>query len=708
MNCHEGNEGGSDYFRGKLFQMMTKQLTLFACVFLLWFSVAEAQGTISIDHKTQRFLGEVSTFDRGKYLNGHFVFNNFDADFDAFKATYNIDPDYKGSRQFWNPMNKVNNGQIPNIQNKYDGVREVNKRLVGTGRASKLMYDSNVDYSTVDISAFSQQFAAYIAQSYRDEWDPMQEYIEPFNEPMIHASDYYPGNWNSAKNDSVISHMCLFHRDLGQAIHAIPELDNLKMTGYASAFPEFEQNNFDFWKARYKKFIDIAGADIDVFSVHLYDGSGINNTGGRRSGSNVEAIMDMIEAYSFVRLGTVKPLAITEYGRLVLSQPGWPGNGISNYEPVENSQAVRSQLHMVMGFIERGDNIALTIPFSVGKSDPLTDKFSRAALFVEQGNGTHVLTERRFFYEIWKDVKGERAWIHSTNVDVQTQAFVDGDKLHVVLNNLNDNPQSVNLNLQDPQDLVDVKVKRLKIFPNNVPEFTQDTLTQQPSNMTLAYGETVVLTYTFNSPITFDNEIRSKKYYATTYLAPIVANTDASFSFEGLDVGTHGLATLRLGVGREHGKSLQPLVKVNGQALAVSGDIIGGYDQNNRNQFFGVLQIPVPMAMLNAGTNQVEVQFNDNGGHISSAILQIQKSNQAVPVAIEPEGDKGISIFPNPVQDYLLVEGIQAKSKFSIFDIQGRLIQSGVITNSSVDVRQLPQGSYFLQFEEGTAKFIKE
>lgn len=675
---------------------------------MLGASLAQAQGTISIDPKTQRFLGDVSSFDRGKYLNGHFVFNNPDADFNAFKSTYLIDSDYIGSRQFWNPMNKVNNGQIPNIQNKYDDVRVVNKRLVGTGRASRLMYDETVDYATVDVSAFSQQFAAYIAQSYRDEWDPMQEYIEPFNEPMIHANDFYPENWNNAKNDSIITHMCLFHRDLGQAIHAIPELVNLQMIGYASAFPEFEQNDFGFWKARYKKFIDIAGADMDAFSVHLYDGSGLNNTGGRRSGSNVEAIMDMIEAYSFVKLGVVKPLAITEYGRLVLSQPGWPGNGISNYEPVENSQAVRSQIHMAMGFMERGDNIAITIPFSVGKSDPLTDKFSRAALFVEQSNGSYALTERRFFYEMWKEVSGDRVWIHSTNVDVQSQAFVDGNKLYVVLNNLNDNDQQVALNIQDIQNVQTVDIKRLKIFSDDVPEFTTEVLTDTPSSVTLAYGETVVLTYTLDSPIVFDNEVRSKKYYATTYLAPITADTDATFTFEGLDVGSNGLATLRIGVGREHGKSLRPTVQVNGQALPVVGDIIRGYDQNNRTQFFGVMEIPVPIDMLTTGSNQVAVQFGDNGGHISSAILQVQKANQPVPVSVVPSVSNEISLFPNPVSDYLQVEGATPRTSFSIYDVQGRLIQEGVLTSTRLDVRALPQGTYFLQLDKGGAKFIKE
>lgn len=670
-----------------------------------------AQGTISIDHKTQRFIGDVSALDRSKYLTGHLLFNSPDADFNAFKSAYNIDPGYIGSRQFWSPLGKVKNGNIPtNVPNKFNGVRVVTKGLVGTGRAGVLMHDETVDYSTVDVSAFSKQLAAYAAQSYKDEWSPMQEFIEPFNEPMVHARDFYPENFNKEKNDSIITHICLFHRDLGQAIHAVPELANLKMMGYASAFPEFEQNGFDLWNRRYKKFIDLAGADVDVFSVHLYDGSGINNTGGRRSGSNAEAILDIIEAYSFIALDTVKPIAVTEYGRLVLSQPGWPGSGISNYEPVENSQAVRSQIHMVMNFMERGDLMATTIPFSVGKSDPLTDKFSRAALFIEQSDGSYELTERKLFYEIWKDVKGDRVLIHSTNIDVQTQAFVDGNNVYVVLNNLNDATQTVSLDLLSQEGLQEVGVKRVKIYTDKIPALTEETLNTAPASISLEYGETAVLTYQFDAPITFENEVRSHKYYATTYLAPIVANTTASFTFEDVDLGaSNGFATLRLGIGRELGKSVMPTIRINDQVVNITRDIIRGYDQHNRNQFFGVLEIPIEIRFLSAGTNTVQVAFPDNGGHISSAILQVQTATQPLAVSRDKEWDNSFTVYPNPVTDFLNMEGIAAKHPFQIYDIQGRLIRQGTLGGGRIDLRTLPSGIYLLKVEKEIAlKFVKE
>lgn len=616
-----------------------QKLLFFGSFLLLSFAYtpsSKAQGSITIDHKTQRFVGDVSELDKSKFMNAHIWFGNNldDPEFTNFKNRYDIDSEYKGSRRFWNPMYFVDNdeaGTIPPVADRFDGVRQVTND-VATGTASLLMHNEGVDYTVVDISQRSLDVAAYVAQSFKDQWNDVPRFYEPFNEPMIKAATFYPQAGNTAQSDIIITKMCEFHRDMGRAIHALPELANMQMVGYASAFPQFENNDFTLWNKRFKKFIDIAGEDVDVFSVHLYDGTGVNNSGGRRSGSNSEAIMDLIEAYSFERLNEVKPLAITEYGRLVVNQPGWPGAGVSNYEPVENAQAVRSQLHMVMSFIERGDDILYSVPFSTGKSNPYMDQYSRAGLWVQNDDGTFELTERRFFFEIWKDVKGKRVRINSTNIDVQTQAFVDGRQLYVMLNNLNDLTQSVNLDMVDVTGLQNVQIKRLKTFVNGVPALTTSTVTSAPASLNIDYAETIVLTYNFNSAINFTNSIFSKKYYATSTLKPITANQNLSYIINGVETG-QGQATLRLGVGRDLGANLSPEVRINGSVVNYGGDVIRGYDQSTRSSFFGTLEIPVEMSLLNAGRNTVNVRFPDGGGHVSSAILQVQLL--ASPIATE-------------------------------------------------------------------------
>ena len=392
--------------------------------------------------------------------------------------------------------------------------------------------------------------------------------------PLIITPKVNQGKYIDEKTDKVITKMCEYHRDLGKALHATPELANMKMMGYASAYPEFEKNDFALWNNRYKKFMDIAGEDVDVFSLHLYDGSGINNSGGRRSGSNSEAIIDIIETYSFIKFNTIKPIAITEYGRLVPNQPGWAkGNGVSNYEPVENSQAVRSQIHLLMNFLERADHLETTIPFNVDTRNA-NAQYCKSSIWLKNSDGQIELTNRIYLYEMLKSIKGERVRINSDNIDVQTQAFVSGNEVYVLLNNLNDNTQDIDLNLINSEGLNSVDIKSLKIFLDKEPELTESRLQEAPRSISLDYGETVVLCYHFDEAVVFNNTIYSQKYYSLQYLTAINANTKNNFIFNNIKTG-HGVATLRLSVGRNHDLSPFPAGNLGEwHKLQYSGDII--------------------------------------------------------------------------------------------------------------------------------------
>ena len=71
-----------------------------------------------------------------------------------------------------------------------------------------------------------------------------------------------------------------------------------------------------------KMFIDNAGDNIDAFSTHLYDGVNIIGDDNLRTGSNSQAILDIIETYSHSKWDLVKPHAITEYGTIVTRPDG--------------------------------------------------------------------------------------------------------------------------------------------------------------------------------------------------------------------------------------------------------------------------------------------------------------------------------------------------------------------------------------------------
>ncbi|APZ45498.1 hypothetical protein BW723_03930 [Polaribacter reichenbachii] len=109
----------------------------------------------------------------------------------------------------------------------------------------------------------------------------------------------------------------------------------------------------------------------------------------------------------------------------------------------------------------------------------------------------------------------------------------------------------------------------------------------------------------------------------------IEADKVNSFQFKTSELkrGKYGELVIRLGIGREHPKNnsdfVYPEIYFNGTKINVPKDW-RGYDQNTRKRFFGVLEIPVPYHLIdnNKTYNKVDITFSNNGGFISSVVLQ--------------------------------------------------------------------------------------
>ncbi|MEL7162443.1 MAG: Ig-like domain-containing protein, partial [Bacteroidota bacterium] len=136
--------------------------------------------------------------------------------------------------------------------------------------------------------------------------------------------------------------------------------------------------------------------------------------------------------------------------------------------------------------------------------------------------------------------------------------------------------------------------------------------------------------------------IAYRKYYAGNLLQTIVANQEMTYTIPGVQLGTEGDATVRIGIGRQLARNRRPKLFLNGTEVQYPDDVIRGYDQRNRVDFFGTLEIPVDYALLQEGTNEVKVSFPDGGGRVSSVILQLGTLG-AEP---EPIGVTGVTVFP--------------------------------------------------------------
>lgn len=666
----------------------------------------EAYSIVSLNPTIKRFLTDTSALDRSKYFNLHSTGGN-DVEPDLY-TTYNATPHGRG---FWGPAAVAvqQEGQVGVYPSPSTGTNEV--RSVSRYIATE--HPRNIYFEGVDKVALSDWVVSYFKNSVGVNLRP--EFYEPMNEPFVHARDFYnEPDWDPVAEARVKLEMAQVFSEIGNKIHAAPELANMKVIGYAAAYPEFEKNDFLLWNQNMKMFMDEAGANMDAFSTHLYDGINQIGQNTRRSGSNMEAVLDLIESYSFQKWGIIKPHVISEFGGIVGS----------TYSDIDNVQSIRSQNAMLFGLFERQDVTELTIPFTTGKSTwHITEANNylpyKAVLYKPVPFGVPLnqvtsweYTDRIYFYELWKNVSGDRIKLKSSNPDVQLQAFKDGNKLYVALNNLDDVEHSVLLDIHPVSNatLTDVRIKSLIINPNEVAQFTDQTPSVIPNSYNLAINETVVFEYTYDTAFSYDNQITLNRHYSNEpTVQAITANSSMTYTFSNVPTSLVGYATLRMSIGRKHEKSKSPTVVVNGQTLSVPSNW-KGYDQANRTDFFGMIEIDVPVESLQASTS-VTLEFPDSDGHLSSLVLITQ--TYAQPLSSSEKGinrsvENKLILYPNPAKAVVHVDQKYTGKELRFFTLTGKEVYRAVYNGNAVDVGHLARGLYLVRCESLYAKLIIE
>lgn len=692
---------------------MKRNCLIFAIVLII--SPATSQGQqvrIDLDPTVRRMIGGESHLDRSRFFNLHSRGN--DAEHQALYNDYQV---HQSGRGFWSPLAvaKQQTGQV--------GVYPAFEAKEGNGVALPVTefvatdHPRNAYKEGIDIKAA----ADWVVEYYRNRVDASGRpaFYEPMNEPFVHARDFYPEpDWTASAEARVRGEMARLFGEIGARIHNTPELANMKVLGYSSAYPSMEIKDFSHWESNQKMFMDVAGAHMDGFAIHLYDGINVTGQHSRRSGSNSEAILDLVETYSYVKWDSVKPLAITEFGGI---ERGYP----EGYSDIKSAQTLRSINHLLFNLLERQDRLLISIPFITGKAEWHINEANNyqpygATLWIPTNIGVPLnqiegwrYTARIYFYALWKDVTGDRILARSDHPDVQSQAFVENDQLFVALNNLDDHDQIVTLNfLRELPTPENIEMRSLKIHSGEDPEYIQLALQDGPAQIKLIPGETVILAYRFAEPLSFDNTIRAKRYYTKKHLQPIVAGEEMTFEFKEVVAGS-GYAYLRMGIGRKHDRSKQPEVKVNGRTI-YTPDNWAGYDQADRDDFFGMIEIPFPPQYLKTN-NTVTVKFPDSGGRLSSLILEVEKYDRAVEqVTPTREQDRSEirSIYPNPFRDRLhleLPEEERGKAKILLFDSLGRQVWSQAQHQTGtwllLPPGNLPSGLYHLQVNTGSRVF---
>jgi myo-inositol-hexaphosphate 3-phosphohydrolase len=103
------------------------------------------------------------------------------------------------------------------------------------------------------------------------------------------------------------------------------------------------------------------------------------------------------------------------------------------------------------------------------------------------------------------------------------------------------------------------------------------------------------------------------------------------------------------------------------------------------------------------------LQLLDKEGNVlaTEALANIRRitfSTSGPVTDVENVDSQSILVYPNPTQDALMVQGIEAQA-LRVYDLQGRLLVQE--EGTQVNVNHLAEGTYLLQIGTQVVRFIK-
>ena len=580
---------------------------------------------VEIDFTTQKFIGNESELNRAKYFAMHDSYTSWDLASDGEYLYNNLGIEY--GRTFGGPGPfKKSKTELQSISEAEERAKRSNANIKKSplfkefGTADFVITDHPRDafqYTFKDYDKIAAYNVAYLKTAY-----PITpKYYEVMNEPFVHAKDYVE-TW--AETPAVIVEMSKVFKAVADKVHA--EIPGMQVGGYASAYPEVEKDNFDYWNTRMKTFMDVAGESMKFFATHIYDGRNVEGDFTLRSGSNSEAILDLIEAYSYKKWKLVKPHLISEYGFTAQGLVGKP------YSPELNGTCLIAYNKILMQLLDKPDRLVKAIPFITAKATWFYDNKKGNpngypypwVIKKKEEDGSYSFTHLKKFYELWKGVEGKRTEVASNNPDIQIHSFIKKGKAFVAINNLTDGDQEVNVSfLNNSKNVIkNITLRRLYVTSTGLPRLVFYTNINNIDTLSLKPGETIIAECDITD-FEFTSKIKEQNYYTETYLQTIQKNEALTFNFNDIPATKNGRASLKMGIGRNHDLSKKPKITINDQVIDVP-DNWAGYDQESRKLFFGVIGIPFDIKYLKSGNNVVEITFPDEGGHLSSLILNIE------------------------------------------------------------------------------------
>ena len=498
-------------------------------------------------------------------------------------------------------------------------------------------------------------------------------HIELLNEPDLHL--------NSSFNASDLAN---YHRNIANQVKQIHA--DASVGGPGLALTKFEGNgNYSRWNDVIKPFIDIAGDSMDFFSMHPYERYDVQQNGNYvravdQSPGRVHSLIDVVRNYQEIQHGNRLPIAFTEYGSfnwITTDENGNPSNG--NYpRDLQQWDLVRDIKEKLMVAIDRPDTILNATPFVSPKDwrNQVPTSLHGDNVFWEQlADGSWQETIVGSMFRCFAQIDGEYVSVDFDSDNIQAVAFRDASTVVLVLSNLTSSSQNLDLSVFAGQNATVQSAEAYRVFRTSGGQNTfleAESVTSTYQNYSLNPEEFAVVTLLFDQIEEIQSEINESTFYGNQVVAPInIANGQSPLLNIGADLFNALSAKLRISYTRPSESAEAFDAIVNGQAFPVPGGTLPADDGD-----FGVItrEIDVPIAALINGINEIRVEFNGNGGYLSTAALVVTSLQEAIVAPVEFFAIEQGDLVSGTEADLLESDNSDVSARRATSDIQSRVV----------------------------------
>ncbi len=387
-----------------------------------------------------------------------------------------------------------------------------------------------------------------------------------------------------------------------------------------------------------KEFIDNTECKLDFYSFHVYDYLTWNNTendftGRISTGLPIEGVLDLMQNYTKNQYGKDVQLVFSEHGGYIyqnqdgaldfLANKYFPGSGFEfemKRRSISNFIMVNSAIANTMTFMNHPDIVKKAVPFILLESFDWDPYYYSSLLVADNFTNKTKWQESQLihFYEFFKEVKGRRVQSVCADLDIQQHAFVDGNKLFIVLNNLSDKKEMLKLNLPEV-GIQSMQIRRLGRNEDLTP-YIEENVVSSLEGLKIEGYEKMVITVEYQDVVKEKRYINEVPYYGDKITKQFSGSSQ--FKVEIPDLEGAQYAILRVGISRPAGTNKQLEIAINNNRLTIPYEDHAHKLENN-DEYASTKIIRIDTSMLQ-NSNSIIVKFSEGKlGGVGSVVLRV-------------------------------------------------------------------------------------